>query len=145
MKIERILSVLRKPMEQNHPRDTLDIFKNNFLNNSFVLAVLGLLCCMGFFLQLWRVGSTLCCSARVSHCSGFSCCGAWGLKHMGSASCGSWALPQAQQLWLKGLVALQPVRSSWTRDGNCVSCLGRQILYHRATREALDIFFFFNS
>ena len=136
MKIERILSVLRKPMEQNHPRDTLDIFKNNL----FILAVLGLLCCMGFFLQLWRVESALCCSARVSHCSGFSC-GAWDLMHMGFSS-GSWALPQAQQLWLKGLVALQPVRSSWTRDGNCVSCLGRQILYHRATREALDFFFF---
>ena len=26
------------------------------------------------FLQLRRVGATLCCSARASHCGGFSCC-----------------------------------------------------------------------
>ena len=26
--------------------------------------------------------------------------------------------------------------SSWTRDQTCVSCIGRQILYHWATREA---------
>ena len=31
------------------------------------------------FLQLWRVEATLPCSARVSHCCGFSCCGAWAL------------------------------------------------------------------
>ena len=24
-------------------------------------------------------GATLCCCARASHCSGFSCCGAWAL------------------------------------------------------------------
>ena len=37
---------------------------------------------------------------------------------------------QAQQLWRTGLVALLLVRSSWTRDPTCVSCVGRQILYH---------------
>ena len=31
------------------------------------------------FLQLWRAGATLRCSARTSHCSGFSRCGAWAL------------------------------------------------------------------
>ena len=33
---------------------------------------------MGFLL-LWQAGATLCCCAWPSHCSGFSCCGAWAL------------------------------------------------------------------
>ena len=36
-----------------------------------------------------------------------------------------------------GLVALRHVGSSQTGDQTCVSCTGRQILYHWATREAL--------
>ena len=32
-----------------------------------------LLLCAGF-LWLQRAGATLCCGARASHCSGFSCC-----------------------------------------------------------------------
>ena len=31
------------------------------------------------FLQLRRVRPTVSCGARASHCSGFSCCGAWAL------------------------------------------------------------------
>ena len=34
------------------------------------------------------MGATLCCSVRVSHCGGFSCCGAWALEHRFS-SCGA--------------------------------------------------------
>ena len=56
------------------------------------------LLCAGF-LQLWRAGATLCCSAQASHCSGFSCCGAQALGTRASvvaacwlSSCGSWAL-----------------------------------------------------
>ena len=30
--------------------------------------------------------------------------------------------------------------SSWPRDGTCISCISRQILYHWATREALHLF-----
>ena len=44
---------------------------------------------------------------------------------------------QAQQLWCPSLVAVWHVRSSWTRDGTHVSCIGGQILYQQATREAL--------
>ena len=51
------------------------------------------------FLQLWRVGATLRCGARASHCGGFSCCGAqalgaWAsvLAAHGLGSCGSRAL-----------------------------------------------------
>ena len=62
------------------------------------------------FLYLQRVGATLCCRARASHCGGFSCCGArapgarasvvvaCGLSSCGSrapehrlSSCGAWA------------------------------------------------------
>ena len=38
-----------------------------------------------------------------------------------------------------GLVALQHVESSWSRDPIHVSCIGRWILYHWATREALKV------
>ena len=48
---------------------------------------------------MWRVGATLRCSARPSHCDGFSCCGAWALGARASvvvahglSSCGSRAL-----------------------------------------------------
>ena len=75
------------------------------------------------FLQLRRVGATLHCGARASHCGGFSCCGAWAL--------GTWA----QQLWLTGLVAPRHVASSWTRARTHVPCIGRPILNHCATRE----------
>ena len=43
------------------------------------MAALGLRCCARAFLWLWRAGATLRCSARASHCGGFSCCGAWAL------------------------------------------------------------------
>ena len=41
----------------------------------------------------------------------------------------------AQWLWHRGLVAPQHTESSQIRDGTCVSCLHKQILYHPATRE----------
>ena len=49
------------------------------------------------FLQLWRVGATLC-GVRASHCGGFSCCGARALECPGFSRCGTWA----QELWLAG-------------------------------------------
>ena len=59
------------------------------------------------------------------------------LGHTDLSSCGTWA----QRLWRMGFVALQHVGSSWIRDGTGVPCIGRQILYHGTTREALEIFF----
>ena len=53
------------------------------------------------------------CGAWASYCDGFSCCRAW-----------------AQQLSHMGLVALWHMGSSQTRDRNCISHAGRQILYH---------------
>ena len=44
---------------------------------------------------------------------------------------------QAQYLWLTGLVAPRHVGSSQSRARTHVSCIGRQILNHCTTREAL--------
>ena len=65
---------------------------------------------------------------------GFSSCSAWAqqLRLVGSGS-------QAQQLWRRGLVALWHVGSSQSRDRNHVPCIGRQILNHLITREALEL------
>ena len=52
-----------------------------------------------------------------------------GSRHAGFSSCG-W---RAQQLWFVGLVALQHVGSSQTRDRTCDPCIGRQTPNHCAT------------
>ena len=68
--------------------------------------------CVGFSLQWlfmsWSTGS---------RCSGFI-----------AVASGSRA--QAQQLWRPGLDPPRHVGSFWIRAGTCVSCFGRQILYH---------------
>ena len=72
--------------------------------------------------------------AKASHSSGFSraaqalVTAARGLRSGGS---------RAQELWCPGLVALQHAGSSPTRDRTHVSCIGRRILHHWATRKAL--------
>ena len=48
---------------------------------------------------------------------------------------------QAQQLWRTALLALRHVGSSRTRAQTSVPCIGRRILNHCATREALDLLF----
>ena len=94
-----------------------------------------LLLCAGF-LQLWWVGATLRCSAWASHWGGFSCCRAWALglwasivvSH-GLSICGS------QALECRGLVAMQHVGPSQTRDQTHVPCIGRGTLNDCTTRE----------
>ena len=39
-----------------------------------------------------------------------------------------------------GLNTLQHAESSWIRDQTCVSCIGRWILYHWATKEVPNVF-----
>ena len=108
----------------------------NFYLFIYVLFIYG---CVGSsflcegFLQLRRVGATLHRGARASHYRGLSCCGAQAPD------------AQAQQLWLTGLVALQHVGSSQTGARTRVPCIGRQILNHCATREALCHIFFIPS
>ena len=113
------------------------LFIYSWLHWVFVAA-----CGLAGFLQLWRAGATLHCGAWASHCGGFSCCraralGAWAqqLQLAGSRV-------QAQQLWCVGLAAPWHVGSSRTRAQTCVPCIGRRILNHCATREALFFLFF---
>ena len=74
-------------------------------------------------------GATLHRDAWASHYRGLSCCGAQAPD------------AQAQKLWLTGLVAPRYVGSSQTRARTRVPCIGRQILNHCATREALSMCF----
>ena len=87
--------------------------------------MLGLRFCARAFSSCGKGGATLHRSAQASHYRGLSCCGA--------------QVPdaQTQQLWLTGLVAPWHVGSSQTRARTHVPCIGRQILNHCATREAL--------
>ena len=87
------------------------IFKNLFL------AVQGL-CCSDRALSS--------CSARASHCSGFSCWGARAPGHVGSVVVAT------------GLVALWCVESSGTRDWTHVPCIRRRILIHWTIKEVLQ-------
>ena len=84
----------------------------------------------------------------------FSSCGEWGplfiavrgpLTIVASLCCGAQAPDaQAQQLWLTGPAAPRHAGSSQTRGRTRIPCIGRQILNHCATREALrDIFLLF--
>ena len=75
---------------------------------------------------MWQAEATLHRGARASHYRGLSCCGAQAPD------------AQAQQLWLTGPAALRHVGSSQTRARTRVSCIGRQILNHSTTREALE-------
>ena len=78
----------------------------------------------------------------------FSSCGKWGPPFIAvrgpltiaASRCG--AQPpdvQAQQLWLMDVVAPRHVGSSQTRARTRVPCIGRQILNHCTTTEALHI------
>ena len=112
-------------------RDSLSFFLILFYFILFYFIYLFTYGCIGSsflcegFLQLWQVGATLHRSARASHYRGLSCCGA---QAPGA---------QAQQLWLTGPAAPRHVGSSGTRARTRVPCIGRWILNHCATREAL--------
>ena len=72
------------------------------------------------------------------YCGGFSCCGAQALRthelHY------LWLVGfrvRAQYLWHMYLAAPWHMGSSWARDGTCVPCIGRWILYRWTTRADL--------
>ena len=86
------------------------------------------------------------------HCCGFSC-GAQALGHTGFSSCGAWlsgCCSRALAHRLHIVVHLASCSTACgivpTRDRTRVSCIGRQILYHWASGEALsfsrEVFFF---
>ena len=89
------------------------------------MAVLGLCFCARSFSSCGNWGHS------SSRCTGLSLSRPLLLRSTGSRRAG------AQQLWLMGLVAPRHVGSSQTRARTRVSCIGRQILIHCATREAL--------
>ena len=118
---------------------SIDSFANIFSHSEgclfvFFLKIYFIYGCVGSsplckgFLQLWQVGATLHHGARASHYRGLSRCGAQAPD------------VQAQQFWLTGPVAPWHVGSSQTRTRTRVPCIGRQILNHCATREALTFF-----
>ena len=97
-----------------------------FLKNNCIylfLTVLHCHCCAGFPLVWASEGHSL-----ALH----------GLLTMGFLllQSGSSRVHEFHQLWLQGLFALQQVGASWMRDWTCVSCIGRQTLYHWVTRES---------
>ena len=107
--------------------DVLFPFFNSLLR-LFLFGCAGSLLLCVVFLQLWSTG---CCLQR--------------LLLLGARAPGAWAQlfgllgsrAQAQQLWCTGLVALQQVESSQTRDRTRVPCIGWRILNHQTTREVL--------
>ena len=100
------------------------LFLSFFFFFNFYLFIYFWLCCV--FVSV-RGPSLVAASGGHSslRCAGFSCCGAQAPD------------AQAQQLWLTDLVAPRHVGSSQTRARTRVPCIGRQILNHCATREAL--------
>ena len=92
-------------------------------NISFFMAALGLCCCTDF-LQLWRIGATLCWGAPASQCDDFSLV----VKQRLQAS-------RFQQLQHMGLVAPRHGGPSWIRDQTHISCYGGQILNHWTTKK----------
>ena len=107
----------------------------------FIFSCTGTLLLCVDFLQLRQAEATLqlqCEGYLFSMRSSFSYRGAQALACTGFSSCRT----QVQELQLKGLVALQHVEPSQTRDRTHVSCIDRQILDHRTTREVLHAYFF---
>ena len=85
----------------------------------FIYDFAGPLLLVSGFLRLWRVGAPLGCSVWASHRGGLS------LPHAAPTLC------------CKGLVAPRHVGSSWVRDRPRIPFIGRRILIHCVTREAL--------
>ena len=86
------------------------------------MVALGFHCCVQAS-SCGEQGATLSCSARASHCNGFSCCGAQAL------GCSD------PVVVVHRMSCLRHVGSSWTRDQTGVCCIGRWILNQWTTRE----------
>ena len=111
-----------------------------FFHNFIYLfwAVLDLLCRLS---PAVGVGAILCCSAWPSHLQWVLLLQSTGSRRMGSTGAVPGSRAQAQQLWPRALAAPQQVGSSQTRDRTHVSCIGRQMLHHGATRKPLLVIF----
>ena len=91
----------------------------------------------------------------------FSSCSKWGLllmavlwllvamaslvaEQQGLQALGAAVVAAQARRCSAGLVALQHVESSWTRDRTCVPCIGRQVLIPRVTREVPELAYLFS-
>ena len=77
-------------------------------------------------------------SLWACRCGWWPLCRAWNPGCLGLSSFKLW---NTDSVWQTGLVAPWHGGSSQTRAQTHVSCIGRQILYHWATREALQTYF----
>ena len=119
------------------------------MNKSMLNETLGTLIIYLFIFLFGHAGSLLLprlfsSGAWASHWGSFSYCRAWALGHMGFGTWSTWLSSWGSQapeyrfhVWLMGLAVSWHVESSQIRDWTCVSCIGRQVLYHWATSEAL--------
>ena len=118
-----------------HGRRKIDFL---FLSIYFIylfLAVLGLCCCVGFP-RVVASGAYSGCSVQASRCDGFSHCRTELLGMWPSVVAAPGLYSAGIIVGVHGLSCSLVLGSSRTRDQTGVSCIGRQTLYHWATREA---------
>ena len=95
---------------------------------------------MGFLWLQWA-GAILGCSARVSHCGGFSCCGTWNLDHSGISSCGTQALlpPSMWDLPGPGIKPVSPALTDEIPDPRATREVQAVCLMLAATSQPLSV------
>ena len=118
---------VRKIQVINTTSSMLFLLAETFLCNliylfSFGCAELSSMCTVFSGSEWGRLSS---CGACASHCGDVTCCRVWVLEHRLN-SCG------ARVSLLRGMWDLRRAG-----DPTCISCIGRWILYHWATRKAL--------
>ena len=129
------------------PMRSMFLFEKIWLIVMAILKIIFFICFWLCWVLIATRGLSLSCgeqgllsSARASHCGGFSC-GAWALGQSGFSSFSRY-LPLAGSRATGSVVVAHrfscsvAYRSSWIRELTPVPCMGRQILYHWATREA---------
>ena len=107
-------------------------FKRSYRFFLKILPEISMYTLLHIFIDMYTLLYLGCARSLLLHL-GFLQLQSMGSRHMGFSGCGT----GAHYLWLEGLVALQHVESSQTRDRTCVPCVGRRILTHSATREVL--------
>ena len=107
----------------------LKTFPKVFFGHLFIFGCAGCSMLQGLLSSCDKWGLLFICGVWAFYCGGFSCCEARALGLLGATA-------QVRLLWWTSLnhVALQHVGSSQIGDHTRVSCTGREILYHRATR-----------
>ena len=121
------------------------LFQILFFYSLFIFGSAGSSWLHGIFSTFSEQGLLSSCAAQASHCGRFSSCRTQAPGRAGFGSHSTQAqhlrLPGFErvppELWYTGLAAAQHIGSSQPRDWTCVSYIGRRILYHWVSREAL--------